>query len=333
MSSYLYRRVALALLTLLFVSIASFAIIQLPPGDFVTTYISELAADRRKISEERVEALRSQYGLDQPVAIQYLQWMSQVVRGNFGISLDWNRPVIEVIGDRLALTMVLSIVSILLTWMIAIPIGIYSALRQYSIADYIFTFIAFVGIAIPEFLLALVLLYLGFLVFGVNIGGLFSPEFVDAAWSAAKVWDLVKHLPLPVIVLAIVGTGVEIRILRANLLDEMRKPYVIAARAKGLRQRRLIAKYPFRVALNPFVSSVGFLFPSLVSGAVIISLVLSLPTVGPVFLRALQSQDMFLAGTIVLMLGTLTVVGVLVSDVLLMWLDPRIRYARATSRR
>jgi peptide/nickel transport system permease protein len=332
-SSYLYRRVALALLTTLFVSALSFAIIQLPPGDFVTTYIAELAADKRKISEERVEALRAQYGLDQSVFVQYVRWMGQVLHGNFGISLDWNRPVMDVIGDRLALTFVISFVSIMVTWIVALPIGVLSALRQYSIGDYFFTFIAFLGIAVPDFLLALLALYLGFLLFGVNIGGLFSPAYVDASWGAAKVWDLVKHLPLPVIILAVTGTGWEIRILRANLLDEMRKPYVITARSRGLRQRKLVLKYPVRVALNPFVSSIGFLFPQLVSGSVIVSLVLSLPTVGPVFLRALQAQDMFLAGTIVLMLGTLTVIGVLVSDLMLMWLDPRIRHARITKER
>lgn len=325
MLAYLARRLILALLTIWAISVLSFVIIQLPPGDYITAYIAQMSSSGGFISQQEADALRQEYGLDRPLYFQYLRWMRLVLRGNFGISLEWARPVSEVIGDRLWLTMVVSISAVLLTWCLALPIGIYSAVRQYSFGDYVATFVGFIGLAVPSFMLALVLMYLGFTLFNANIGGLFSDEFSEAAWSWAKTWDLVKHLPLPALILGLAGTAQLIRIMRANLLDELRKPYVMTARARGLPETRVILKYPVRVALNPFASSIGYLLPYVVSGSIIVSLVLSLPTVGPLLLKALVAQDMFLAGTIVLLLGTLTVVGTFISDLLLMWIDPRIR--------
>jgi peptide/nickel transport system permease protein len=258
--------------------------------------------------------------------VQYAKWIGRMLEGDFGESMEWQRPVKEVLGDRLWITVVVSFAALLLTWGLALPIGIYSAVRQYSIGDYLFTFFGFIGLAVPNFLLALILLYLAFRWFGWNVGGLFSTEYELAPWNLAKVGDLMWHLPLPALILAIAGTAQLIRIMRANLLDELKKPYVVTARAKGLTEAHVILKYPVRAALNPFASTLAYLFPYLVSGSIIISLVLSLPTVGPVLLRALIAQDMYLAGTIVLLLGVLTVVGTFISDLVLMWIDPRIRY-------
>jgi peptide/nickel transport system permease protein len=325
MLAYIARRLFLAIITVWAISVLSFVIIQLPPGDYITSYIAQMASSGSIVSQEEAENLRQLYGLDQPEWVQYLRWMGQVLRGNFGQSMEWRRPVGEVIGDRLLLTMILSLAAVLFTWVIALPLGIYSAVRQYSVGDYLATFIGFIGLAVPNFLLALVVMYLGFAFFNTNIGGLFSEEYVDAPWTAARVWDLLGHLPLPALILALGGTAQLIRIMRANLLDELRKPYVITARAKGLPEWRLLLKYPVRVALNPFVSTIGYLFPYIVSGSIIVSLVLSLPTVGPLLLKALIAQDMFLAGTIVLLLGVMTVIGTFISDMLLVWIDPRIR--------
>jgi peptide/nickel transport system permease protein len=251
--------------------------------------------------------------------------MAQIARGSFGMSMEWRRPVLEVIGDRLWLTVAVSLAAVLLTWILSLPIGIYSAVRQYSVGDYVFTFVGFIGLAVPNFLLALVILYFGFVYFDANIGGLFSVEYQDAPWSFAKSWDLLKHLPIPALILGLAGTAQQIRIMRANLLDELRKPYVVTARAKGLTELKVILKYPVRVALNPFISTLGYVFPYLVSGSIIVSVVLSLPTVGPLLLKALIAQDMFLAGTIVLLLGIMTVIGTLISDILLVLIDPRIQ--------
>jgi peptide/nickel transport system permease protein len=251
--------------------------------------------------------------------------MRQIVVGNFGMSMEWRRPVTEVIGERLWMTVIVSVAALLLTWALALPIGIYSAVRQYSIGDYLATFVGFIGLAVPNFLLALVILYLGFIFFNAHIGGLFSPELQDAEWSPAKVWDLLKHLPIPALILGLAGTAQQIRVMRANLLDELRKPYVVTARSKGLPETRVVLKYPVRVALNPFASTIGYTLPYIVSGSIIVSLVLGLPTVGPLLLKALVAQDMFLAGTIVLLLGVMTVIGTLVSDIVLVWIDPRIR--------
>ena len=315
----------MAIVTMVAISVLSFAIIQLPPGDYITTYIAQLAADGTSLSDAEVLALREQYGLDQSFLVQYLRWIASVLHGDFGMSMEWRRPVSELIGERLWLTMAVAVAAILLTWALALPIGIYSAVRRYSVADYAFTIVGFIGLAVPNFLLALALMYFGYKFFGINIGGLFSPAYVDAPWSLARVWDLIKHLPLPAIVLGTAGTAEMIRVMRANLLDELHRPYVKTARARGLDERRVILKYPVRVALNPFVSILAYLFPYIVSGSIIVSLVLGLPTVGPLLLRALLAQDMFLAGAIVLLLGIMTVIGTFLSDMLLLWIDPRIR--------
>ena len=322
---FLARRAALAMVTCVAISMLTFVIIRLPPGDFVDAYIAQLASSGTSMSAEQAEAMRRDYGLDRPIIVQYGRWIGRVVKGDLGVSMMWRRPVTEVIGDRLWLTMAVSLLALFLTWMIALPIGIYSAVRQYSLADYVFTGLGFIGLAVPNFLLALILMYLGFRYFGLNISGLFSAEFVQVPWSSARLWDLTKHLPLPSAILAMAGTAQLIRIMRANLLDELRRPYVVTARAKGLREIRLILKYPVRAALNPFASSMAYLFPFLVSGSVIVSLVLGLPTVGPLLLQALVAQDMYLAGSIVLLLGFMTVLGTLISDLLLMWIDPRLR--------
>jgi peptide/nickel transport system permease protein len=325
MLAYIGRRAILAIFTVWAISVLSFAIIQLPPGDYVTSYIAQMASMGSVVSDEEAQNLRIQYGLGQPMYVQYFKWMKLVVQGNFGMSMEWRRPVTEVIGDRLWLTVVVSIAALILTWVLALPIGIFSAVRQYSVGDYFATFIGFIGLAVPNFLLALVILYFGFILFNANIGGLFTPELQDAPWSAAKVWDLLKHLPVPAVILGLAGTAQQIRIMRANLLDELRKPYVVTARSKGLPESTVVLKYPVRVALNPFASTIGYTLPYIVSGSIIVSIVLGLPTVGPLLLKALIAQDMFLAGTIVLLLGVMTVIGTLISDVLLVWIDPRIR--------
>ncbi len=325
MLAYILRRLFIAVGTVWVISVVSFAIIQLPPGDYVTSYIAQLMATGTLVTQEEAENLRILYGLNQPVYVQYAKWMWLVLHGNFGVSMEWKRPVTEVIGDRLLLTALLAFTAVIFTWILAIPIGIYSAVRQYSLGDYAFTCVGFIGLAIPNFLLALVIMYLAFAYFGASVGGLFSTAYIDAPWSWARVQDLLKHLWLPAIILSTAGTAHLIRILRANLLDELRKPYVVTARAKGLSELRAILKYPVRVALNPFISTVGYTLPFLVSGSIIVSIVLSLPTVGPLLLKALLAQDMFLAGTIVLLLGVMTVIGTLISDILLVWIDPRIR--------
>ena len=328
MVAYVVRRLLLAVLTVLAISVLSFIIIHLPPGDSVTAYIASMSASGSAVSEGEARALREQLGLDQPITVQYMKWMGLILQGNFGMAMEYGRPVADVIGDRMTLTMIISIAAIIFTWAVALPIGIYSAVYRYSFMDYVFTLVGFIGLAIPGFLLALIVMYIGFRYFGANVGGLFSPEYAEAPWSWARVWDLVKHLPIPAVVLGVAGTAQLIRIMRSNLLDELRKPYVMTARARGLPEMRVILRYPVRVALNPFVSTIGYLLPYIVSGSIIVSLVLSLPTVGPLLLKALIAQDMFLAGTIVLLLGVMTVIGTLLSDLLLMWVDPRIRLGR-----
>lgn len=325
MGNYIIRRLALALVTLIAISAVSFLIILLPPGDYITYYVAQQTSTGNVVSSQEADTLRERYGLDQPVAVQYLKWMNGVVRGDFGMSLTWQRPVADVIWDRLLMTVILSIAAVLFTWTLALPIGIYSAVRQYSFGDYLFSFIGFIGIAVPNFLLALTVMYFGFAYFDTTIGGLFSPQFEEAPWSRARVWDLAKHLPLPAAILALSGTAHVVRILRANLLDELRKPYVTTARAKGLAEWKVILVHPVRVALNPFISTIGYLLPYIVSGSIIVSLVLALPTVGPLLLTSLLAQDLFLAGAIILLLGAMTVIGTLMSDLLLMWIDPRVR--------
>lgn len=327
MTAYILRRLLFMIPTVIVISMIAFAIIQLPPGDYLTSLIAQLASSGESMDSAQVVALRERYGLDQPVWVQYWKWVSGIVTaGDFGQSFEWNRPVSTMIWERLGLTFVVSFTTLVFVWTAALPIGIYSAVRQYSLGDYVFTFFGFIGLAVPNFLLALVLMYLSLIWFGQSPGGLFSPEFVDAPWSWARTMDLVGHLWIPVIVIGTSSMAALIRVMRANLLDELHKPYVAAARARGLPEWRLILLYPVRVALNPFVSIIGWILPSLVSGAVIVSVVLSLPTTGPLLLRALLSQDMYLAGTVILLLSVLTVIGTLVSDILLAVLDPRVRY-------
>jgi peptide/nickel transport system permease protein len=323
--TYVLRRLGLAAITVFAITLVTFVIMHLPPVDFVTAYAAQAAASGSAISPAEADAMRLAYGLNQPLWVQYWKWLSMVASGDFGRSFEYGRPVTEVIGDRLWLTILLSIAAIAVTWVLALPIGIYSAVRQYSFGDYVFTFIGFTGLAVPSFLLALIVMYLGLRWFNLNLSGLFSPDYQLAPWSWAKLLDLLKHLPVPMLILALPGIAQLVRIMRANLLDELRRPYVVTARARGLAERRVILKYPVRAALNPFASTIGYLLPQTVSGSIIISVVLSLPTVGPLLLHSLISQDMLLGSTIILMLGVLTVIGTLLSDLLLMWIDPRIR--------
>ncbi len=325
MLAYLIRRLGWAIVTIWAVSVVSFVIIQLPPGDYVTAYLAQLSAQGSSLNMSEAENLRAYYGLDRPIYYQYYLWMQRMVTGDYGFSFEHQKPVKEVIGERLFLTIILAFVSVLFTWVLAIPIGIFSAVRQYSIWDYIFTFVGVIGLAIPNFLLALLLMWVGFSVFGLSVGGLFSPNYLSAEWSWGRVLDLLQHLWLPVVILGTAGTAQIMRITRANVLDELRKPYVITARAKGLSGWRLILKYPVRLALNPVISVTAYVWPYLVSGSVIVSVVLSLPTVGPILLRSLLSQDMFLAGGIIMLIGIMTVVGTFLSDLLLIWADPRIK--------
>ena len=325
MLAYLLRRLVMAVFTIIAISMLSFVVIKLPPGDYVASYIAQMSSQGSVVSDEAAAALRAQYGLDQPIYIQYLRWAGLALQGDFGQSMEYRQPVLTVIGDRLWVTMGVALAALVFTWALALPIGIYSAVRQYSPLDYIFTFVGFIGLAVPNFLLGLLVLYFGFKYLNLNVGGLFSPEYLDAPWSWAKLGDMLKHLPIPMVVLGMAATAQQIRIMRANLLDEKRKPYVVTARAKGLPEYRVILKYPVRVALNPFASTIGYTLPFIVSGSVIVSLVLGLPTVAPVLFKALVALDMFLAATIIMMLSVLTVVGTLLSDLLLVWIDPRIR--------
>ncbi len=326
MIAYIIRRILLMIPTLIAISIISFIIIQLPPGDFLTTYVAQLSASGETVDQAELEALKERFGLDEPLYKQYLKWASNFLRGDFGHSFEWNKPVSELIGERLSLTVIISVFTILFTWAIALPIGIYSAVRQYSWMDYFLTIIGFIGLATPNFLFALVMLWVSYAYLGLSIGGLFSPEYAEAPWSFAKVLDLMKHLWIPVVIVGTSHTAKFIRIIRGNLLDELRKPYVTTARAKGLSEIRLIMKYPVRVAINPLVSTIGWTLPELVSGIAITAVVLNLPTTGPLLLSALMSQDMQLAGTFIMLLSFLTVVGTLISDILLAWVDPRIRF-------
>lgn len=325
MLEYIGRRILLMVMTLIVISIVSFVIIQLPPGDFLTAYMERLEESGLTRDQAVIEALKKRYGLDQPIYVQYAKWVWGMLHGDFGQSFLFNRPVGELIWERLGLTMAVSFAALVFNWIVALPIGIYSAVRQYSIGDYLATFIGFIGLAIPNFMLALILMWIAFSVFGANVGGLFSAEFADAPWSWAKVVDMLKHLWLPMVVLGMAGTAGLIRIMRANLLDEIRRPYVITARAKGLTERRLTLKYPVRVALNPFISTIGWSLAGLVAGETIVSIVLGLPTTGPLLFRALMMQDMYLAGTFIMLVSALTVIGTLISDILLAWVDPRIR--------
>ena len=325
MFGYLVRRVLTMMLTLLVVSALVFVIIQLPPGDYLTSYIDELQSQGEIVPAAKIEFLRSHYGLDRPLIEQYWIWVTGLVQGDLGYSFEFSLPVTDVVGDRLLLTMVLNFSTILFIYVVAFPIGVYSATHQYSWGDHGLTLIGFLGLATPNFLLALVLLYLGNVWFGTSIGGLMAPEYLEQPWTVGKALSVLEHLWVPVVVIGTSGTAGMIRRLRANLLDELRKQYVVTGRAKGLPTGRLLLKYPLRMALNPFVADIGSLLPQVVSGSVIVSAVMSLPTTGPLLLTALQSQDMYLAGSFLMFLALLTVMGIFLSDILLTALDPRIR--------
>jgi peptide/nickel transport system permease protein len=328
MFQFILRRLAVVIPTLIVVSMISFIIIQLPPGDYLTSYVATLRSSGADIDQAEIDALTKRYGLDQPMHRQYLKWMAGVLHGDFGRSFDQNRPVSEVIWGRLGLTLAISVSAMIFQWLVALPVGIFSAVNQYSVPDYTFTFFGFIGLAVPDFMIALILMWGAHSLFGLSIGGLFSPEYIDAPWSMARVIDLLKHMWIPMLILGMSGTAGLIRTMRATMLDELQKPYVTTARAKGLTERNLVLKYPVRVALNPFISTVGWSIPKLISGATVISVVLSLPTTGSMLLRSLMNQDMYLAGSFMLLLSVLTVFGTLLSDILLAMMDPRIRYER-----
>lgn len=325
MFRFIIQRLLILPLLLLVFSIVVFWLVQAPPGDFLDSYMANLASSGSSIDDSQIAALRQQFGLDQPVYVQYLHWMGNLFKGDLGLSLEYQRPNSELIGERLVLTVILALFAFFLTWIIAIPAGIYSAIHQNSLLDYAFTVLNYFGVAVPNFMLALILMWIAYDRFGLSITNLFSPQFMDAPWSGARIMDMLKHIWLPTIILGVGGTARLTRIMRANLIDELNKPYVVAARAKGLAEWKLVLKYPVRLALNPLASTIGWYLPQLFSGSLIVATVMSLPNIGPLLLRALTQQDMYLAGSILLIYCFLTVLGTLISDILLAWLDPRIR--------
>ena len=325
MFRYFVQRLLVMIPTLIVISMAVFAIIQAPPGDYIETWVAELQSQGEAVDPAKIDFLRKTYGLDQPFYIQYLKWASGLVQGDLGFSFEHSLPVSEVVGDRLWLTVVVSMASILFVWVVSFPIAVYSAVKQYSIGDYVFTFLGYIGLATPSFLFALILLYLANQYFDLSIGGLMDPQYLNQSWSWAKFQSVLSHLMIPVLVIGLPGTAGMIRRLRANLLDELNKQYVVTGRAKGLPPGRLLIKYPLRISLNPFIADIGSLLPELISGSVIVSVVMSLPLTGPMLLDALRSQDMYLAGSFLMFMAFLTVLGVFISDILLALLDPRIR--------
>ena len=326
MIGYILRRIGIMIPTLFVISIISFVVIQLPPGDFLSSYVAQLRTTGEQVDATQLENLKEQYGLGQPVYVQYFKWISGILlRGDWGQSMEWQLPVKELIWERMGLTVALSLIALLVSWFIAIPLGVFSATHQYSILDYLLTLISFIGIGTPGFVLALLVMWFAMSQFGLNVGGLFSEKYMTAPWSWGRLLDMLQHIWIPILILALNGTAGGLRTTRANLLDELNKPYVETARSKGITEAKVIWKYPVRVALNPFFSTVGWELANLISGATLISVVLSLQTTGPMMLRALTSQDMYLAGSFLLLLSSLTVLGTLVSDVLLAWIDPRIR--------
>ncbi|MCH7633556.1 MAG: ABC transporter permease [Proteobacteria bacterium] len=331
MFAYLIHRLFIMVPTLLAISVLIFVIIQLPPGDYLTTLVNELRSQGETVNQEKLDFLRQQYGFDKSLVEQYLMWVAGMAEGDFGFAFEYNLPVTEVVGDRLFLSMIVAIGTIIFTYLVAFPIGVYSATHQYSVTDHTLTFIGFLGLATPNFLLALIFLYFANVTFGTSIGGLMDSSYIDAPWSLDKILSILEHLWIPVVVIGTSGTAGMIRRLRANLLDELEKPYVVTARAKGLPPLRAL-RYPLRMALNPFISDIGNLLPQIISGATIVAVVLSLPTTGPLLLRALQSQDMYLAGFLLMCLAALTVIGVFISDIALAALDPRIRLHGGRSR-
>ena len=324
---FIIRRFILAIPTLLIISIVSFVIIQIPPGDFVTATVQQARERGDLFDAEAIASMRARYGVDQPVYVQYLKWLRNLIRGDLGVSFMWNKPIGKLVAERLPWSLLVSSLSLVFVYVVAIPVGVLAATHQYSLADYVFTFFGFIGLAIPNFLFALIFLWIFFLATGSAVMGFFSRDFLVAGWSFAKVLDLLKHLIIPIIVIGTAGTAGLIRVMRANLLDELKKQYVIVARAKGLAERTLLFKYPVRIAINPILSTIGWTLPALVNGELLTSLVLGLPTLAPIFLQSLFTEDMYLAGSIVFILSTLTVIGTLVSDLLLAWSDPRIRGA------
>lgn len=326
MLAYIARRIAIMIPTLLIISVIAFVIIQLPPGDFLTSYVAQLRQQGDIVDEAVIMRLKKRYGLGEPVYKQYLKWITGILfRGDWGQSMEWRQPVKELIWERIGLTVLLSACTMVFSWLVSIPAGVYSATHQYSTSDYVITFLSFVGSGVPSFLIALIVMWLAMSQLGIGVGGLFSEKYMNAPWSWAKFVDMLKHLWMPLFILALGSTAGGIRTTRANLLDELNKPYVETARAKGLPERRVVWKYPVRVALNPFFSTIGWSLANLISGTTLVSMVLSLQTTGPLLLRALISQDMYLAGSFVLLLSTLTVIGTLISDIILAWVDPRIR--------
>lgn len=328
MLGLILRRILWMIPSFFAVSVVAFTIIQLPPGDFVTSYAADLATSGSPADADTLAALRVRYGLDQSMVAQYLTWIGNALHGDLGMSFEYRAPVADIIWGRLGMTTLVAFCTLGFVWLIAFPVGVYSAVRQYSVGDYVVTFLSFLGMATPSFLLALFVMYMSVKYLGYSVGGLFSPEFANAPWSAARVVDLLQHLWIPVFVLGVAGIAALVRIMRANLLDELGKPYVETGRAKGLPETTLILRYPTRVALNPFISTVGWVLPVLVSGDVIVSSVLSLPTSGPILIQALKTQDMYLGGALIMFQCVLVLIGTLVSDLLLIWVDPRIRYDR-----
>ena len=330
MVHYILRRFLYMIVSLFLVSIVAFIVIQLPPGDYVDTLVLQMEQQTNsKLADEQIASLKRQFGLDVPMLPRYFRWIGNIIiRGDYGRSFSYGKPVIDLLAERIPLTATISLLTIILTYIVAIPIGIYSAVRQYSVFDYFSSSLGFLGLAIPNFVLALVLMFLAYKYLGISIGGLFSPDFRLAPWSLARIWDLLKHLPIPLIVVGTAGTAGLIRVVRASLLDELKKQYVITARAKGVAEKRLVFRYPVRIAMNPVVSTIGWLLPAVVSGETITAIVLNLPTTGPMLLKALLFQDTYLAGSTVLFLAALTVLGTFVSDMLLMVVDPRIRLDR-----
>ncbi len=331
MLRFVLQRLFTTVVTLMFVSVVTFIIIELPPGDYAERYAFKLSASGIKVTEQDLEALRVRFGLDRPLMERYWTWITNIVtKGDFGLSFQYQKPVTEVIGERLLYTAILATATLVFTYGLAIPIGIYSAIRQYSIGDYLVTILGYIGLAIPSFMLALVLLYISVRWLDMNVGGLFSPEYLNAPWSWSRVVDMLKHLWVPALVLGLSGTAFQIRTIRATMLDEKNMLYVTAARAKGLPEGRLLMKYPVRVALNPVISTIGWELTAIISGAPIVALVLNLPDTGPLFLNSLLDQDMYLAGGMLLMLSALTILGTFLSDVLLAAVDPRIRRGMMT---
>ena len=332
MLGYLVHRILIMIPTLIAISVVIFTIINLPPGDYFSTYIAELQSSGEAADLAKIHFLQVQYGFDRPLWEQYLYWVAGLLQGDMGYSFAYNLPVNDVVGDRLLMTFIVSFTTIIFTYVVAFPIGVYSATHQYSWSDHVLTLLGFLGLAIPSFLLALVLLYLANVYLGISIGGLMDPQYVNQPWTWQKVLSVLAHIWIPVIVIGTAGTASMIRRLRANLLDELQKQYVVTARAKGLPPLRTLFKYPLRMALNPFISDIGSLLPHVISGAAIVSVVMSLPTTGPMLLEALRSQDMYLAGSFLMFMSFLTVIGVFISDLALAMLDPRIRLQAGRSR-